>query len=86
MVKFGTEAQCEAALEVGQVAGFFYALIVNMIPVHVSQEAVQNVSATSASIKPPLSPTPFFNGTKLPLTKWFLGMHLMTQSKSRTSL
>lgn len=26
-----------------------------------------------------------FHDTKLPLTKWFLGMHLMTQSKNDIS-
>lgn len=85
MGKFGTEAQCEAALEAAKWPdGFLCA--------HCGHNAFSRLTRGRAKCQcnkckhqTSLMSGTIFHDTKLPLTKWYLGMHLMTQSKNGIS-
>lgn len=85
MDKFGTEAQCEAALEAAKWPDGFscgycghhaFSRLTRGRAKRQCNKCKRQTSLMSGTI---------FHDTKLPLTKWFLGMHLMTQSKNGIS-
>ena len=85
MDKYGTEAECEASLEgakwpdgflCGQCGHNFFSRLSKGRTKRQCNKCKYQTSLMAGTI---------FHSTKLPLTKWFLGMHLMTQSKNGIS-
>lgn len=83
---YGTEEQCERALEVSRWPGGFRCPVCQSGAYHgfdrggrrywQCKHCRHQTTVTSGTI---------FEATKLPLTTWFLAMHLLTQSKNNVS-
>ena len=85
MDKFGTEAQCQAALEAAKWPnGFSCAYCGHHSFSRITRGRAKR-QCNKCKHQTSLMSGTIFQDTKLPLTKWFLGMHLMTQSKNGIS-
>jgi len=85
MDNFGTEAQCEVALEAAKwPKGFLCANCGHNSFSHLTRGRTKR-QCNKCKYQTSLMAGTIFHGTKLPLTNWFLGMHLMTQSKNGIS-
>lgn len=85
MGKFGTEAQCEAALEAAKWPdGFLCAHCGHNAFLRLTRGRAKR-QCNKCKHQTSLMSGTIFHDTKLPLTKWYLGMHLMTQSKNGIS-
>ena len=85
MDKFGTEAQCEAALEAAKWPDGFLCANCGHNSFSCLTRGRTKRQCNKCKYQTSLIAGTIFHGTKLPLTKWFLGMHLMTQSKNGIS-
>jgi len=85
MGKFGTETQCEAALEASKWPdGFLCGYCGHKSFSRLTRGRTRR-QCNKCKHQTSLMTGTIFQDTKLPLTKWFLGMHLMTQSKNGVS-
>ena len=85
MGKFGTEAQCEAALETAKWPDSFSCAYCGHNSFSRLTRGRAKRQCNKCKHQTSLMSGTIFHDTKLPLTKWFLGMHLMTQSKNGIS-
>ena len=85
MDNFGTEAQCEAALEAAKWPNGFLCASCGHNSFSRLTRGRTKRQCNKCKYQTSLMAGTIFHGTKLPLTKWFLGMHLMTQSKNGIS-
>ncbi len=85
MAKFGTEEQCEAYLEqVKWPKGFSCPRCSHDVCVKITRGRGKR-QCNKCKHQTSVMAGTIFQASKLPLTKWFLGMHLMTQSKNGIS-
>lgn len=85
MDNFGTEAQCEVALETAKWPNGFLCANCGHNSFSCLTRGRTKRQCNKCKHQTSLIAGTIFHGTKLPLTKWFLGMHLMTQSKNGIS-
>ena len=85
MDKFGAEAQCETALEAAKWPNGFSCSYCGHHSFSRLTRGRAKRQCNKCKHQTSLMSGTIFHDTKLPLTKWFLGMHLMTQSKNGVS-
>ncbi len=85
MDNFGTEVQCEVSLEAAKWPNGFLCSNCGHNSFSCLTRGRTKRQCNKCKYQTSLIAGTIFHGTKLPLTKWFLGMHLMTQSKNGIS-
>lgn len=85
MDNYGTEAQCEVALEAAKWPDGFLCANCGHNSFSCLTRGRTKRQCNKCKYQTSLIAGTIFHGTKLPLTNWFLGMHLMTQSKNGIS-
>ena len=83
---FGTEAQCEQALEVARWSDGFHCPRCNGTAYYVIRDGIRKVfQCRACRHQTSLIAGTVFQGTKLPLTVWFLAIYLVSQAKTGLS-
>jgi len=83
---YGTEAQCELALESARWPEGFHCPRCNRTAHCVVRDGVRKVlQCTACRHQASLIAGTLFQGTKLPLTTWFLAIYLLSQAKTGLS-
>ena len=86
MQRYGTEAQCEAALEAARwPQGFACPGCASRSHCVVWHKAVKTFQCNRCHAQTTLTSGTVFHATRLPLRKWFQAMYLLTQNKSNLS-
>lgn len=84
--RFGTEAQCEAALQAARwPRGFVCPNCGGDARTSFARDGLRYWQCGGCSHQCSLISGTLFEATKLPLTRWFLAMQLLTQSKNNVS-
>jgi transposase-like protein len=84
--QFGTEAQCEAALQAARWShGFVCPQCAGAARTSFVRGGLRYWQCGGCGHQCSLSSGTVFEATKLPLTRWFLAMQLLTQSKNNVS-
>ena len=84
---FGTEEKCEAALEKSRWPdGFVCPICGGRVHSHFLVKGQQIWQCTHCRHQTTLRSGTIFHASKLPLTKWFLAMYLISQSKNGHSI
>ncbi|WP_143001944.1 IS1595 family transposase, partial [Nitrosomonas mobilis] len=83
---FGTEVQCEQALEVARWSDGFHCPRCNGAAYYVIRDGIRKVfQCRACRHQTSLIAGTVFQGTKLPLTVWFLAIYLVSQAKTGLS-
>lgn len=87
MVRYGTEEQCEQALVAALWPGGFVCPVCGVMQSRTSFRREKRLYWQCAGCQHQCSVTSgtVFEATKLPLTRWFMAMQLLTQSKNNVS-
>jgi transposase-like protein len=84
--RYGSEAQCEAALEAMRwPEGFRYPDCGHAGHTVFHRDGLKYWQCRACHSQTTLTAGTIFQATKLPLTRWFLAMHLLTQAKNNVS-
>lgn len=86
MARYGTEEQCHAALVASRwPSGFVCPACGSTRHCHFKSKGLHYWQCSACREQTTVTCGTIFQATKLPLTVWFLGMHLLTQAKNNVS-
>lgn len=87
LAEYGTESQCEAALEKFRwPQGFECPKCKKRQPTTYRRGRVKVFQCCACRTQTTLMEGTLFHSTKLPLTKWFIAMYLLSQTKNNVSM
>ncbi len=86
MERYGTQAQCHAALVASRwPTGFVCPHCASTHHCTFERKGLQYWQCSACGKQTTVTSGTIFQATKLPLTRWFLAMHLLTQAKNSVS-
>jgi transposase-like protein len=86
MERYGTQAQCHAALVASRwPTGFVCPHCASTRHCTFERKGLQYWQCSACGKQTTVTCGTIFQATKLPLTRWFLAMHLLTQAKNSVS-